>query len=345
MPSHRALVLSAPSTLSFEELPTPSPPPPGHANVRLRAAALNHRDEWIRQGQYAGIVYPSVPGSDGAGVVEAVADAADAAWLGRPVLINPNVGWGPSSVAQAAGYHILGVPSAGALQQVLTVPTHRLVPKPDHLSWPEAAALPLAGLTAFRALFYHGGLDAQRPSAGAKVVVTGVGGGVAQLALVFAHRAGARVWVTSGAEAKLSQARQLGARGGALYRSPGWVKALKADIMADGGGAADLVIDSTGGDALNDALELLRPGGALVLYGATAGLPSGLNLRRIFWNQLRIQGSTMGSDADFAAMVAFVARHAIVPTVDSVRPFDQALEAFERLAAGQQTGKLVLSFD
>lgn len=342
--THRALVLSAPGRLEFTDVPTPTPPP-GHVNVRLHAAALNHRDVWIQKGQYAGIVYPSIPGSDGAGVVEALGEGVADDWQGRAVLLNPNIDWGDSSVAQGPGYHILGVPSAGTLQQVVTLPAHRLAPKPEHLDWAAAAALPLAGLTAYRALFYHGGLDPQRPSADTKVVITGIGGGVAQLALRFAHTAVARVWVTSGTDAKLTQARQLGALGGANYRTAGWAKALKTEIMADGGRAADLVVDSTGSDALNDALELLRPGGSLVLYGATAGLPSGLNLRRIFWNQLRIQGSTMGSDADFAAMAEFVSRHRLVPPVDSVRPFDQALEAFERMAAAGQSGKLVLSFD
>ncbi len=342
--THRAWVLSAPGTLSLQQLSTP-PPPPGHVNVQLRAAALNHRDEWIRKGQYAGIVYPSVPGSDGAGVVSALGEGVDASWQGREVIINPNINWGPSQTAQAADYHILGVPSYGTLQAVLTVPAHRLVPKPAHLDWPEAAALPLAGLTAYRALFYHGGLEAQRPSAGTKVVVTGIGGGVAQLALQFAHAAGARVWVTSGSAEKLAQAHARGAVGGANYRDAGWAKALKTVLAEPGSPGADLVIDSTGGETLNDSLELLRPGGSLVLYGATAGLPAGLNLRRIFWNQLRIQGSTMGSDSDFAAMVAFVSQHRLVPAVDSVRPFDQALDAFDRMAAGGQSGKLVIRFD
>lgn len=332
MSSHTALVLTRASHLEFQDVPTHAPAA-GQVNLRIHAAALNHRDVWIQQGKYAGIVFPSILGSDGAGVVEAVGEGVDTTWLGREVLINPSNRWGDNPAAQGPDYHILGLPSAGTLQQVLTVPADRLHPKPAHLTFAQAAALPLAGLTAYRALVTQGQIRA-----GHRVLVTGIGGGVALFALQFAVALGAEVYATSSSPDKLARAIQLGAKSGLNYREANWGATLKKQT-----GGMHLVIDSAGGDALNDALDSLLPGGSLVLYGATAGLSSGLNLRRIFWNQLRIQGSTMGSDADFAAMLELVSAHQLLPVVDSVRPFAEAIDAFAAMAAGQQFGKLVLS--
>jgi NADPH:quinone reductase-like Zn-dependent oxidoreductase len=171
---------------------------PGWATVRVRAAALNHRDLWIRQGRYPGLKFPIILGSDGAGVVAAVGREADRGWVGRPVIINPSLDWGDDPRVQGPGFRILGLPDDGTLAETVAVPVANLASPPAHLSTEQAAALPLGGLTAWRALFARGGLRA-----GETVLVTGIGGGVALLALQFAVAAGAAAYVTSGSAAGL----------------------------------------------------------------------------------------------------------------------------------------------
>src|SRR5687768_17146986 len=153
----RCVQLSGVKQLSVVEVPDPQPGT-GEALVRIHAAALNHRDVWIKSGQYAGLKWPCVPGSDGAGEVVAVGAAVDSAWQGREVIINPSFSWGESSRAQGPQFTILGLPREGTLAGKIVVPVTQLAARPAHLSWDEAAALPLAGLTAFRALFSRGGL-------------------------------------------------------------------------------------------------------------------------------------------------------------------------------------------
>ena len=186
---------------------------PGFAVVRLKAAALNHRDLWIQQGRYAGLKFPCIPGSDGAGVVAATGSAADGAWVGREVIINPSLDWGDDPRAQGPKFRILGLPDDGTWSEAITIPAANLAPKPAHLSWEQSAALPLAGLTAWRALFTRAQLHSNET-----VLITGIGGGVALFALQFALAAGARVFVTSSSAEKLARARALGAAGGANYR-------------------------------------------------------------------------------------------------------------------------------
>lgn len=312
-------------------------PPAGHALVRLHAAALNHRDLWITQGQYAAIQPGCALGSDGCGTVVAVGSPADHHWLDTQVILNPNIEWGDTGRHQdLQHYRILGMPDDGTLAQYISLPVHRLSSKPPFLKPEEAAALPLAGMTAYRALFSRGMLKE-----GQQVLVTGFGGGVAQFALQFAAKAGNAVYATSSSDAKLEMARNLGAAGGANYTQPGWDKALREQT----GGGVHLIIDGAGGDSLNTHLNLLRPGGRIVLYGATAGLPQQLDLRSIFWKQLNVLGSTMASDEEFQLMVQFVQQHQLRPLVDTVYPYAQAPEAFARMASGQQLGKLVVRMD
>src|SRR6478752_468334 len=168
---------------------------PGEALVHLRAAALNHRDVWIQQGKYAGLKYPIVPGSDGAGVVSAVGSGVNTDWIGREVIINPGCDWGDDPRAQSANFTILGLPRDGTFAEHVAVGVSQLCAKPDHLDWPDAAALPLAGLTAYRAVFSRGGL-----SEGERVLITGIGAGTALFALQFAVAASAHVYVTSSSE-------------------------------------------------------------------------------------------------------------------------------------------------
>jgi NADPH:quinone reductase-like Zn-dependent oxidoreductase len=328
----RAIQLTAINELSVAEVPA-SQPIRGEALVRLKAAALNHRDVWIKQGQYAGITYPVLPGSDGAGVVESVGPGGDPQWIGREVVINPSFGWGDNEHAQREHFSILGLPRAGTLAELIAVPVAQLTGKPSHLDWPEAAALPLAGLTAYRAVFSRAQL---KP--GEKILISGIGSGVALFALQFAIAQGAEVFVTSSSDDKIARAIALGAKGGFNYTQSGWAKAA-----TEAGHAFDVIVDSAGGDGFEALIDLAAPSGRIVFFGATRGNPPVLPMRKIFWRQLSLLGTTMGSPADWAAMVELVGRHKIKPVVSEVFPFARSAEAFELMERGGQFGKIVIS--
>ena len=331
----RAVVLHAVGDvehLRLEERPDLYPGE-GEAVVRLRAAALNHRDVWIRKGQYAGIKVPIILGSDGAGEVVNVGAGVDSSWLGREVVIDPSFNWGPDDRAQDSAFHILGLPVDGTYAEMVRVPAANLHPKPRHLSWEEAAAVPLASVTAYRAL-----VTRARLQAGETVLITGIGGGVATTALVIAKELGATVWVTSGHESKLKAARIHGAAGGVNHRKDDWAKTLIGEI----GARPDVIVDSAGGDTFNKALDVVKPGGRLVSYGSTLGAAERVEIRRIFWKQLNVLGSTMGPPSDFAAMLRLYERTGLRPIIDKVFPLEQASDAHIRMEAGDQFGKIVL---
>jgi zinc-binding alcohol dehydrogenase/oxidoreductase len=319
--------------VALQQVPDPVAGP-GQAVVRLKAAALNHRDLWVQLGQYANIKVPLIPGSDGAGVVEAVGSPADQAWVGREVIINPALDWGDDPRAQGPKFRILGMPDAGTFADQIAIPVTNLAPKPAHLTWNQAAALPLAGLTAWRALCTRAQLKA-----GEKVLITGIGGGAALFALQFAVAAGATVFVTSSSPDKLARARSLGAAGGGNYRESGWA----ATLQAAAGGLFDVIVDSAGGEGFGQLIELTRPGGRIVFFGATIGNPPGLDLRKCFFRQINLLGTTMGSPEDFAGMTGFVTHHEIVPVVDRVFPLADTEQAFRHMEASAQFGKIALS--
>jgi zinc-binding alcohol dehydrogenase/oxidoreductase len=304
---------------SFEERETPVPTHDQEL-VALRAAALNHRDVWIRKGLYAGIRFPFVPGSDGAGFVG-----------DRPVIINPGISWGSDERYQSDDFHILGMPTDGTFAEYVVVPKAQVYDMPQHLSFEEAAALPLAGLSAFRAVFGQGRLQV-----GQRVLITGIGGGVALCALQFAHAAGAEVWVSSSSEDKLDRAIRLGAAGGYNYRDPEWTDKVKQC------GGFDLIVDGAGGAAIGELLKYCNKGARIVLYGGTAGAMERLLPQIIFWKQLHLIGTSMGSALDFERMLAFVNEHKLVPVVDRIFRLQEASEAFERMEKASQFGKLVL---
>lgn len=306
---------------------------PGFAVVRLKAAALNHRDLFIQQGLYPGIKVPVTPGSDGAGVVSAVGSEADAAWIGREVIINPALDWGADPRAQGPGFRILGLPDAGTFAEEIAIPVANLAPKPAHLSWEQAAALPLAGLTAWRAVFTRAQLRA-----GERVLVTGSGGGAALFALQFARAAGAEVWVTSSSPEKIARAQALGARGGVNYRDADWSEQL----LKAAGGAFDVIVDSAGGDGFTRLVDCAKPGGRIVFFGATAGNPKLFEMRKCFFRQINVLGTTMGSPVDFAGMTTLVATAQIVPTVDRVFALAEAEQALRHMEQAAQFGKIVL---
>jgi zinc-binding alcohol dehydrogenase/oxidoreductase len=323
--------LGGPEVLTLEQAPDPRADA-GEAVVRLRAAALNHRDVFIRTGRYAGIKLPVILGSDGAGEVIETGAGVDDSWRGREVVIDPSFNWGPDERVQGASFHLLGLPTDGTYAELVKVPVDQLHDKPPHLSFEEAAAMPLASVTAYRAL-----VTRARVTAGETVVVTGIGGGVATSALIIATHLGACVYVTSGSDTKIETARAHGAAGGVNHRNPDWPAALVTQI----GGRPDVVLDGAGGDTFNNALDLVRPGGRVISYGATTGPAPHVEVRRIFWKQLNVMGSTMGSRADFAAMVRLFAT-GLRPIVDQAMPLDEAAAAHRRMEHGRQFGKIVL---
>jgi zinc-binding alcohol dehydrogenase/oxidoreductase len=324
--------IGGPPALRVEDVPRPQPRE-GEVLVRLHAAALNRRDVFITQGLYPGIVLPRILGSDGAGEVVAGASGANGPGVGTAVVIDPMFGWGASELAWDAGASsILGMPSDGTFAQFVTVPASAVHPKPAHLSMEQAAAIPLAGLTAYRATITRGEVRA-----GQTVLITGIGGGVATFALLFAKRAGARVVVTSGSDQKLERARGLGADVAYNYNTdPDWNKDCKRREQLD------VAIDSSGGDTLAKALDALRPGGRIVVYGGTRG-ESTIRLFPLFWKHISILGTSMGSPRDFAAMLALFEDGSLTPAVDRVYPLERIVDAAERMAASDQFGKVVLA--
>lgn len=305
----------------------------GEALVKVKAAALNHRDEWSRKGLYPNLKDGIILGSDGAGIVEEVYSDQDSNWIGKEVIINPAIHWGDSQLAQSKSFEILGMPRNGTFAEYVAVPVDRLNPKPIHLSWEEAAALPLAGLTAYRALVYQGQIKV-----GDQVLISGIGGGVAQFAALFAKNLGGDVSVTSSDPEKLEKALEWGAKHGYNYKSETWTEQALQET-----GGFDILIDGAAGDGLNQLIQVCKPGGRIVFYGATQGNPGKLEARRIFWNQLKLMGTTMGSDQDFAGMLELVNSKKIKPVIDQIFKLEDALSAFERMRDGRQLGKIVLS--
>ena len=328
----QALVLpEVKKPLQVEERPDLQPGD-GEAVVRLHAAALNRRDFWITQGMYPGIKTPAVLGSDGAGVVARSGAGSDDHWVGREVVINPGWDWGEDEAAQGGRFRILGMPDDGTFATEIVVPEKYLHPKPLHLSWQEAAAVPLAAVTAYRVLFVQG-----QVRSGETVLISGIGGGVATFALQFALAAGAKVLVTSSSAEKIQRAVEMGAIAGYNYGADDWHTQLASEH-----GEVDLVIDGACGECYGHYVGLAAAGGRIVHYGATAGPPSTIDLFGVFWKQLRLIGSTMGSPRDFQAMLDMVNEHQIKPVVDGVYPLSAGSEALQRMAESQQLGKLVL---
>jgi NADPH:quinone reductase-like Zn-dependent oxidoreductase len=328
-----AVLLRLNEEVQVIDLPAPELQP-GGALVELHAAALNHRDEFIRVGLYPKIQLPCVPGSDGAGVVAAAGEGVDAAWVGKRVVIDPGFLWGSNPRAQSKQFHILGMPTQGTLAEQIVVPGRHLAEVPAHLSFEEAAALPLAGVTAYRALVTRGELRS-----GEHVLVTGIGGGVAALALMVAKALGAVVSVTSSSERKRAAALDAGAAAALDYNDPDWPKQLAAEV----GRPPSLIVDGAGGAGVNRLIECAEPGGRIVSYGATRGLPEALDLHRLFFKQLDLRGTTMGTAEEFRALIALVGREKLRPLIDQTFPLSEADRAFKRIAGAEQLGKIVVA--
>ncbi len=326
--------------LQLVDVPTPVAGA-GEVLVHIRAAALNHRDVFIQQGLYPGIQLPVIPGSDGAGVVADVGAGVDPVWRGQSVIINPALNWGSNPAFYGPDFQILGMPTNGTFAEYTVVPVQNVYPKPAHLSFEQAAALPLAGLTAWRALMSRTKLRTdQEPE---RVLITGIGGGAALFALQFAVAAGAEVWVTSGSDEKLARARDMGATGVVNYREPEWAKTLMHQTGGGKTGYFDVIIDSAGGPGFAKLIDVAAPGGRIAFFGGTTGNITDVVPSKVFFKQLNIFGSTMGSDAEFDAMTQFVSDNALVPVVDNVFSLADAEQALRRMDAGKQFGKIVLN--
>ena len=330
----RAIVLNGPGLagLTFADLPEPAATP-GTVVLRLKAAALNHRDLWCCRG-WKGSDRSAVLGSDGAGVIERIGGGVAGWRLGDEVIVNPGLNWPGDTEAPGPEFQILGSPSDGTLAERLCIPATQLARKPGHLDWHQAAALPLSGLTGYRALFSVGGLRA-----GQTCVIGGIGGGTALQTMLLAKAAGARVAVTSRDAGKRRRALELGADL-ALDSATAWAGQV---IEFTAGAGAAVVIENIGRPSWEQSLASLARGGRLVVYGSTGGDVVETDLVPLFLNWRSIRGTTMGNAVEFERMVAFVAEHRIVPVVDRVFPFSAGIEALRQLDKSEQFGKLVVS--
>ncbi len=312
--------IGGPQNLLVDDVAQPQPQA-GETLVRMRAAALNHREVFITQGLYPNITLPCILGADGAGEAD-----------GNAVVIDPTLGWGSDERVWSPDARILGVPRDGTFAEYVSVPAENVYEKPEHLSFEEAAALPLAGVTAFRATFTRGELRK-----GETVLITGIGGGVQTFVLLYAKAAGARVAVTSGSDEKLERAKALGADIAVNYKADAdWHKTVRKAA-----GAIDLIVDSAGGDTFAKATTIVRPGGRIVTYGGTTG-DAKIRMFPVFWNQLDIRGSSMGSPSDFRAMLRYVSEHRIKPVIDRVYGMQDVIAAAQRMNEAGQFGKIVL---
>ena len=330
-----------PEQLQFVEVPGPAEPGPRDVVVALKAAALNHLDLFVLGGMPGlALDFPHIMGADGAGVVETVGGAVTELKPGDHVVLNPGLSCRACATCRAGEhslcptYHLIGEHVNGTFAEAIRVPAENAVPIPARVPWAEAAAFPLVFLTAWRMLVTRAALRA-----GETVLIWGIGGGVALAALQIAKRSGARVLVTSSSDAKLERARALGADATINHATADVPREVRR--LTDKRGA-EVVLDTVGTATWDRSLRLLARGGRLVTCGATSGPDVALDVRRIFWHQQSILGSTMGNDVEFRQVVALLAQDVLRPVVDSVLPLHAAGEAVARMASGQQFGKLVL---
>lgn len=300
--------------------------------IRIKYAALNHRDLWLIKEQAQHFPQGIILGSDGCGVIEDVGEDADPLLVGAEVIINPSLDWGNNPVVQGDSFRILGFPDHGTFAEYLVISKKSVFERPEHLSMAECAAVPLSALTAYRALFSKARLRSNE-----KVLITGVGGGAALWALQFAVAYQGRVYVTSGSEEKIAHAKKLGAVNGFNYKDPEWATQAQKEC-----GGFDIIIDSAGGDQFSKLIELALPGGRIVNFGRTAGNITNISTRLLYWKQISIHGSTMGTRDEFLSMLDFLESRNIKPVMDRIYPLHQVTDAFTRMEAGEQFGKIVL---
>jgi NADPH:quinone reductase-like Zn-dependent oxidoreductase len=331
MRANRLTVAAAEPHFESSDLPDPVAGP-GEIQIDLVTAALNRRDWWIWRDPSTPV--PVVLGSDGAGRVAALGDGVAGFAVGDEVVIDPALGWGDDESAAGESFDILGGPSQGTFAERIVVPAANVRRKPPAFTWEEAAALPLAGLTAWRAVVTCAGA-----APGRRILVTGGGSGVSTFCIQIACALGAEVWVTSGTDEKIARCMALGARGGFRYDDPAWPEQLRA---ATGGDGVHAVVDSFGGEGWAQALGALVRGGVLVNYGDTGGEQATIPVAAIYWEWRSLIGTTMGSPREFSALCAHAERASWRPAIDSVHALDELAAAARRLTQSDRFGKVVL---
>jgi NADPH:quinone reductase-like Zn-dependent oxidoreductase len=331
MRASRLTLAAATPQFELQHLPDPVEGP-GEIAIDLVTAALNRRDWWIWRDPATPV--PVVLGSDGAGRVAGLGEGVTGFAPGDEVVIDPALGWGDDERAAGESFDILGSPTQGTFAERIVVPAANVRRKPAAFSWEQAAAFPLAGLTAWRAVVTCAGAGPGR-----RILITGGGSGVSTFCIQIACALGAEVWVTSGSESKIARCVELGARGGVRYDDPDWPQQLRA---ATGGEGVHAVVDSFGGNGWAQALAALARGGVLVNYGDTGGEDATIPVAGIYWAWRSLVGTTMGSPREFSALCAHVESAAWRPAIDSVHPLADLEVAARRLTESDRFGKVVL---
>ncbi len=322
-----------PESVILAEHETPQPGP-GQVRVAMKAAALNHRELWITRGQYPGMALPATLGADGAGVIDAVGEGVDAARIGEAVMLYPGMHWGDDPALPTPNFALLGMPGPGTVAEYICVDAHDAIVKPAHLSFEEAAATPLAGVTAWRGLRTKAELRA-----GEKLLITGVGGGVGAFACMLGVAMGAEVFVTSGSAEGLARAAAAGAKAGFNYNDADWRKALSTTAKG-----IDVVFDGAPATSFANYVRALRTGARVVLYGSTGGPAFTVQAPDIFLRNLHLIGTNVGTRDELAALIAFMAEHNLKPPIDRTFPFAEAKQALAHLGDAHGYGKVVITF-
>jgi NADPH:quinone reductase-like Zn-dependent oxidoreductase len=331
-----------PEVIAIEDVDAPEVRP-GEVLVDVRAAALNHLDVWVRRGARGDeLAEPYIPGSDASGIVRAVGEGATSVHPGDAVLLNPGLCCGRCEFCRAGeqslcvDFGIVGMSRPGTFAEQVAVPARCIQPKPDHLTFEEAACLGISYITAWRML-----VTRAQAQPGETVLIHGIGGAVALAGLQFAVLNSCSAIVTSSSNEKLGKSVALGAAETVNYRE---TEDLAAEIrtLTDGRGV-DIAFDAVGAATWPQDFAAVRRGGRIVQCGVTTGSEAPTNLQQLHWNQITVLGSTMGSDEDVRAMLAAVRAAELHPVVDEVFPLDAAGEAAERMEAGRQFGSIVLA--
>ncbi|CDQ19587.1 zinc-binding alcohol dehydrogenase/oxidoreductase [Halobacillus karajensis] len=295
--------------------------------IQIHTAGMNRRDLAVVTKRHTAEDPPLIPGSDASGIVEAVGEQVTKFQPGDEVVVNPGLGWQRKSAAPPQGFEIVGLPDDGTFAEYYTCTEDHVERKPEYLSFEEAGVLPLAALTAYRALFTRGNLKADQT-----VMLPGIGSGVLTFCLKFAKAIGARVIVTSRSTEKQKEALKLGADV-TLSTEEDWNNSLSSENV-------DLLIESIGNATFNKSLDIVRKGGTIVTFGSTTEDEVKLNIRQFFYGQYNLLGSTMGSAEEFREMLHFVTEHHIRPQLDKTFSIDEYLQAFEYIRDSKNFGKI-----
>jgi len=292
--------------------------------------SLNHLDLWIWKEQ--SLSDPVILGSDGSGIVISVGKNVSNDLVGKKVIINPSLYWGTNENIYGKDYQILGNPTNGTFAEYIVIQHEYVYEKPIHLSLKEAAAIPMAALTAYRALFTKA-----KATQSAKILITGIGGGAALYLFQMALATGASVYTSSSSDEKLKKAIELGAKGGVNYKEKDWKEKLKQQA-----GAFDIIIDSAGGNNFAALTEVANDAAKIILLGRTAGHINNLNPGIIYNKQLQIMGTVMGTSKEFKEMIAFYEKHYLHPVIDKEFSLDEVISAFNYMEQGRHFGKVVI---